>query len=233
VKTCIALRHVPFESLGQLEPVLTAQGFDIRLIDVPVSGLNADLIKDADLLVVLGGPISVYEEHLYPWLLDELRLIEWRLSHQKPTLGLCLGAQFMARALGARVYPGVKKEIGWSPLVLTEAGQQCFLSEIRERAVLHWHGDTFDLPSGATLLASTDLTPHQAFQYGNHAVALQFHLEVTAEHLEAWYVGHTCELSHWGQMSIPELRDLGLKQGPLLAPYAGLALSRLLREIQG
>lgn len=231
MKSCYALRHVPFESLGLLEPILRAQGFEPHVVDVPVTGLERDVLEQADLVVVLGGPISAYEEHLYPFLVDELRVLEARLTRGKPTLGLCLGAQLMAKALGARVYPGKKKEIGWSKLELSSHGKSGFLSEIEGKNVLHWHGDTFDLPSGATLLASTELTPHQAFQVGTHGVALQFHLEVVASALEAWYVGHTCELAHWAEQSIPELRALGELESPRLEPFAKRALSRLVTEL--
>jgi GMP synthase (glutamine-hydrolysing) len=150
MKTCYALRHVPFESLGLLEPLLVERGFEVRSLDVPVANLPEDSLGDAELLVVLGGPVSVYEEHLYPFLSREIRVIEHRLRHNRATLGICLGAQLMARALGARVYPGAEKEIGWSRLQLTPEGSNHALSAVSEQRVLHWHGDTFELPQGAS-----------------------------------------------------------------------------------
>jgi GMP synthase (glutamine-hydrolysing) len=227
MKTCFVLRHVPFESLGLLEPLLIEREFSIQVLDVPLGDLSR-VEADAELVVVLGGPISVYEEHWYPFLTDELRVIERRLHGSLPTLGICLGAQLMARALGARVYAGAEKEIGWAPVTLTPQGQRSVLSAIEGQSVLHWHGDTFDLPKGATLLASTSVTPHQAFLWEGVAVALQFHLEVMANELEAWYVGHTAELARWGRRTVPELRADGLTFAPMLRPHAVRSLGMVL-----
>jgi GMP synthase (glutamine-hydrolysing) len=224
VKQCYALRHVPFESLGLFKPLLVERGYQVSVIDVPVTPLDARALERAELLVVLGGPISAYEEHLYPMLLEELEIIKRRLQHGRPTIGICLGAQLIARALGAKVYPGSHKEIGWAPLQLTESGRTGPLSTIEGQCVLHWHGDTFDLPEGATLLASTERTPHQAFIWRSSAIALQFHLEVTERELEAWYVGHALELSERTESTIPELRAAGLQYAPRLEPCAKLAL---------
>src|ERR1700743_576111 len=119
-KTLLAIRHVAFEDLGGFEAPLAEAGYAIRYADMGVDAIAG--FGAPDLLVVLGGPIGVYEDDLYPWLKDEIALIAARLKAQKPTLGICLGAQLMARALGARVYPGRAKEIGWKPLTLTSAG---------------------------------------------------------------------------------------------------------------
>lgn len=228
MKICYALRHVPFESLGLLEPLLLQRGFEIRVLDVPVTRLPKAALTDAELVVVLGGPISVYEEHLFPFLVDELAVLEGRLQRNAATIGICLGAQLMARVLGARVYPGEEQEIGWSRLQLTEQGKRHALSAFDEQRVLHWHGDTFDLPRGAELLASTEVTPHQAFAWNDVAIALQFHLEVTAEALEAWYVGHAVELSKWAKTPIPQLRAAGRAHATALEPHANQALGAML-----
>ena len=199
-----AIRHVPFEDLGGFEDVLTARGFDLRYADAGIA-LPDD---DPDLLVVLGGPIGAYEEDAYPFLAAEIRLVADRLAAGKPTLGICLGCQIMARALGARVYPSGVKEIGWSPLTLTEAGARSPLAHLDGEAtdVLHWHGDTFDLPDGAVLLASTPVCRHQAFAVGDTALGLQFHAEVTAPGLEQWFIGHACEIASTDGIDVPGLR---------------------------
>src|SRR5262249_51014029 len=129
---------------------------------------------------------GVYDSEEYPFLLDELELLRACLQQRLPTVGICLGAQLLASALGARVYPGPHKEIGWSPLSLTEAGAAGPLVALGAGLpVLHWHGDSFDLPAGATLLASTALYRHQAFALGPTILGLQFHPEVLDAGTEA------------------------------------------------
>ena len=166
------------------------------------------MIEKADLLIVLGGPIGAYEDDRYPFLRTELALLERRLAKNRPTLGICLGSQLMARALGARVFPGSAKEIGWGRVELTEEGRASSLSPLAEEnaEVLHWHGDTFDLPENAARLASTALYENQAFAFGKSGLGLQFHLEVGARQLEEWYVGHAVELNA-AQVSIDSLRQ--------------------------
>jgi GMP synthase (glutamine-hydrolysing) len=202
----VALRHVPFEDLGLLAPVLARRGHSVRYVDVPIASL-ADLDPlAADLLVVLGGPIGVYENDLYPFLDREVELIATRLAARKPTLGICLGSQLMAKALGARVYASGAKEIGWAPVTLTPEGRRSSLRHLEPTAVLHWHGDTFDLPDGAVRLASTDVCENQAFSWGDRALALQFHGEAVGTPLEAWFVGHTAEIAATTGVSVPQLR---------------------------
>ena len=144
-------------------------------------------------------------------------MLERRLAADLPTLGICLGAQLMARALGARVYPGPGKEIGWSPLTLTEAGHASPLVHLAgdKTSMLHWHGDTFDLPEGATLLASTDLCRHQAFSWGRAALGFQCHPEAQAAALERWLIGNACEIAGAG-LSVPRLREDATRFGPTL-----------------
>ena len=140
-------------------------------------------------IVVLGGPMGVYEEEKYPWLADELRFLREALHAGFPVYGLCLGAQLMAAALGARVYPGEgKKEIGWFPVDLTPGAQGDPLlgDEAASFPVFQWHGDTFDIPEGAVHLASSARYPNQAFRWGARAYAFQFHLEVGTADISAW-----------------------------------------------
>lgn len=168
---CVAVRHLKFEDLGIFEEVLLRRGFDIVYFEAGLDNFDALDWEAADLVVVLGGPIGVYEKADYPWLTQEIDIVARRLRLDRPTLGICLGAQVMAAALGAAVYPGPAKEIGWSELLLVSSIDTYGMQALAETEVLHWHSDTFDLPEGATLLASTDMTPHQAFSYGRAALA--------------------------------------------------------------
>ena len=205
-KTLVAFRHLAFEDLGLIEPLLVQRGWRIRYCDVGVDDLSAMEIRDADLLVVLGGPIGAEDDPLYPFLADEVHLIHERLSHQKPILGICLGAQLIARALGASVRPMRQKEIGYSPVKLTNAACKSPLAHIGSQPVLHWHGDQFSMPHGVASFASTVACPHQAFLIGSDAMAWQFHLEVDARRIEQWLIGHCGELSQVG-ISRQQLRE--------------------------
>ncbi len=206
----IVLTHLPFEDLGSLEPELKRRGFSIKIVDVPVAQFPVPEIQAADLLVVLGGPIGVYDADDYPFLTAEIDAIRQRLADRQPTLGICLGAQLMAAALGARVYLGDHgSEIGWFPLLpaAESPAPEWFAPLLTPGlAVFHWHGDTFDLPEGARHLARTSRYENQAFAWGDYALALQFHPEVTEVGLERWYVGHSCELRANG-ISVSELRS--------------------------
>jgi len=231
MKRCFALRHVPFESLGLLEPLLRARAYLIQFVDVPITNLKDIPLAEADLIVALGGPISVYEEPSFPWLTQELQLIEARLRAESATIGICLGAQLMAKALGSKVYPLGSKEIGWGELTLTPSGKKGPLEPLDRQSVLHWHGDTFDLPKDASLLASTSITPHQAFSFGKRSFALQFHVEVTAPDLEGWYVGHAAELTGYQRLTVPELRSSSEQWAPRLEAHAVAALTNVLDAI--
>lgn len=195
MKNAVAIRHVAFEDAGILEDVLAEREIALRYLDAGVDDLAP--AKDADLLIVLGGPIGIYEVDRYPFLRDEFAVIERALKRHTPLIGICLGAQAIAASLGARVYPGRAKEIGWGLIALSVEGRSSPLAALAETGfkVLHWHGDTFDLPNGATRLAETAITPNQAFAYGPKVLALQFHVEPRAHTLERWLIGHTGELS--------------------------------------
>ena len=228
-RSAIAIRHVAFEDLGLLAPIMERAGWSVSFCDAPVDDLSDPAIRDADLLIVLGGPIGVYETKTYPFLTTELALLEHRLGRGLPTLGICLGAQLIAQALGGRVFAGHVKEIGWGTVDLTQDGQSSCLHRL-ETKVLHWHGDTFDLPRDAVRLASNSNYQNQAFAYGRNALALQFHLEADPRQLEEWYVGHAVELSA-AKISVPELRATTQALAESVAKQAELVFGDWLQRI--
>jgi GMP synthase (glutamine-hydrolysing) len=231
-RSAVALRHIAFEDLGLLAPVMEREGWDVSFCDAAVDDLLHNSIRNANLLVVLGGPIGAYETDAYPFLKSEIALIEYRLSRDLPTLGICLGSQLMAKALGSRVFAGHVKEIGWGDVELTTEGASSCLNTLQEAdaVVLHWHGDSFDLPSGAQRLASNEHYENQAFAYGRNALALQFHLEADPRQLEEWYVGHAVELAA-AKVSVAELRATTSKFANGLASQASRVFTRWLHEI--
>ncbi|ENW07446.1 glutamine amidotransferase [Acinetobacter beijerinckii] len=205
-KTIYAIQHLAFEDLGSLENIFYDFGFRVRYFEAGVDDLTPALNYEG-LTVILGGPIGVYETEDYPFLKDELEGLKQRLLENKPTIGICLGAQLIAHALGVKVYAGHQKEIGWSELEIKSLDSDSnVLTSLENIKVLHWHGDTFELPNNATLLASSTIYPNQAFSVGNNILALQFHLEMIEESFEKWLIGHTCEIRHAG-LSIPQLRE--------------------------
>jgi GMP synthase (glutamine-hydrolysing) len=188
------IRHLAFESLGLLKPLFEEKKLSVQIYDAGVDDI-ASAVHSADLVVILGGPISAYDIEHYPFLTKEIEAIQQRLQAQKPTLGICLGAQLMASALGARIYAGNTKEIGWKEVILTPAGHDSCLSGLVGIPVLHWHGDTFDIPNKAIRLAGTAAYPNQAFSLGRNILALQFHTEADPLYIEQWLIGHSCELA--------------------------------------
>ncbi len=207
------IRHLAFEDLGSFSSVLQAHGYQVNYIDAADFALTPDELSQIDalsddLLVVLGGPISVNDTAMFPFLEGEICLLKQRIAADKPTLGICLGAQLIARALGAKVYTG-EKEIGWYELSLTAAGEQSALRYLGAKhcSMLHWHGETFDLPVGAALLASSEKCLHQAFSYGRNILALQFHPEITQRAMEKWFIGHIGEIMQTDGVSVEKLRE--------------------------
>jgi GMP synthase (glutamine-hydrolysing) len=220
MKNAMAIRHVAFEDAGTLEGVLEDRGIALSYLEAGVDDLVP--AKDADLLLVLGGPIGIYEVDRYPFIKDELATIEAAVRDGTPVIGICLGCQALAAVLAARVYPGKQKELGWDEMTLTQEGKASPLGAIDGVRVLNWHGDTFDLPEGATRLASTKVTPNQAFTYGPKVLALQFHVELPERDLERWLIGHTLELAN-SKVDLAKMRADTAR----FAPAANAASKRL------
>lgn len=231
LKTAVAIRHVAFEDLGTFAPVLTAAGYKVHYYDAGVDDLwTLDPLK-TDLLIVLGGPVGVYDAARYPVLTEETELLRTRLAAGRPTLGLCLGAQLMAAALGARVQATGRKEIGFSALTLTDAGRYGPLGQLDGIPVLHWHGDMFDIPDGAVRLAGTPLCANQGFALGPNVLGLQFHPEADATRFEQWLIGHAAELEGAG-IDPRTLRDQAEWRGAALRQAGQAMLTDWLAGLQ-
>jgi GMP synthase-like glutamine amidotransferase len=172
-------QHVPFEDIGSMRPWLTERGADITYTRF-FAGDAVPALAGVDLLIVMGGPMSVNDEAELPWLIAEKRAVREAVGRELPVLGICLGAQLIASALGARVYRNPVKEIGWHPIRGVDGGPAAYRFPA-ECPVFHWHGETFDLPSGSMRLAESVACANQAFQIGRHVIGLQFHLETTPE----------------------------------------------------
>jgi GMP synthase (glutamine-hydrolysing) len=206
-RKAVAIRHVEFEDLGLLAPLLAQHGFATSYIDAPAATDGVwRSARDADLLVVLGGPIGVADTDAYPFLRTELELVGERLALDRPTLGVCLGAQLLAVAAGGSVRPGTEAEIGYKPVTLTDAAPGSVLEPLRDVPVLHWHGDVISTPPELPPLAFTALCANQAFARGPNVLALQFHLEAESASFERWLVGHSYELGARG-VSVAGLRE--------------------------
>lgn len=199
---CIAVYHVRFEDLGSFAAPISAHGYQVTYRHAGSAPLSEAEWRDTDLVAVLGGPIGADDASTYPWLSAQLRGLQLRFENRRPTLGICLGAQLMAVALGGRVVRRAEAgaaaafEIGWSPLqILPGAGPMVRLSGV---PVLHWHGDNIVLPPGMAPSAMTEGTPCQAFQLDRHLLGIQFHAEFASAELEQWLTGHAAELRRHG-----------------------------------
>ena len=179
-------QHVSFEGLGSIEPWAKGMAYEITSTRLFAKDPFPNL-DDIDWLIIMGGPMGIYEEDKYPWLSAEKHYIEQAVEQGKVVLGICLGAQLIADVLGAKVYPNKYKEIGWFPIQKTHETAESRLADFlpKEINAFHWHGDTFDIPTGAIHVAKSAACENQGFIYDDHVVALQFHLETMEQGAKA------------------------------------------------
>lgn len=190
-KTVTIFKHTRSDTPCYLGRVLDENDFEICTVTTSREDLSSFDALEPDLLMVMGGSVGVYQANYYPFLTQEIEILKKRIAQDKPTFGICLGAQLIAAALGANVYKGKQgREAGWHPLSLHAPGKNHPARHLcsPHTSMFHWHGDTFDMPDGATLLASSEKYPHQIFSYGKNTLALQCHTEVRDEALQEWYV---------------------------------------------
>ncbi|MCT8331649.1 glutamine amidotransferase [Albidovulum sediminis] len=225
--TAIAITHVAFEDAGLLQPVLAERGIALRTC--PAWAIP-DEAEYADLVILLGGPISVNDAADYPFLRREIDLARTRIAMGRPTIGICLGAQIMACAIGGTVGSGPAKEIGWAPVELTAAGRASALEALDGIPVLHWHGEVCHLPPQIPSLAATAACATQAFAPGPRALALQFHAEAGAQGIEPWLVGHTLEIAATSGIGVTGLRADTARHGLRLETAARAMFHRWLAE---
>ncbi|OGW51543.1 MAG: hypothetical protein A2Z50_02315 [Nitrospirae bacterium RBG_19FT_COMBO_42_15] len=192
----LILQNASHEGPGTIENYLKENNIAYTTVDLSKKGYKISDLSDYNALIVMGGPMNVYETDEFPYLIEEEKIIRTAIEKNHLVLGICLGAQMMAKALSAKVTKGKTKEIGWYDIALTDDGlKDKALGPLgKDIKVFQWHGDTFDMPSGAVRLAGSELFPNQAFRYGKRAYALQFHLEVTEDIIKDWIKHGEAEL---------------------------------------
>lgn len=199
MKRALIIRHVPYEGVAGYRQPVEAAGYEIDRIDVGDPAFPQRDLVEPDLLIMMGGPMGVYEQEAYPWIRCQLKRLARRLEADRPTLGVCFGAQMIAAAMGGEVYAGPAKEIGFHPIDVKGGVASNPLGAIADVPVLHWHGDTFTLPDNVELLGSSRLYRHQAFRRGRNILALQFHAEM----------GEDERIHDWIEQSPDSLRAAG------------------------
>ena len=183
----VIIKHIEIDGLGLIEYCLNQENIPYQILELK-SSLHLPKLDDLTHIVILGGPMNVYDEERYPFLREEDLFIKEAIQRGKSILGICLGAQLIAKALGAKVFKAITKEIGWYDILLTIDGfKDALFSHLpKSFPVFQWHEDTFEIPKAARLMATSNSIPHQAFRYGERVYGLQFHLEVTEEMIQEW-----------------------------------------------
>ena len=212
MKVGLIIRHTPYEGIAGFREPVEAAGYVLDRIDVADPAFGAVDFVAPDLLVLMGGPMGVYETDAHPWIIGEIDGLKRRLAAERPTLAVCLGAQMVAAALGSKVYPGPVQEIGFAPVTLDAVAGETSLRHVAGVPVLHWHGDTFDLPPGVERVASTARYRNQGFRRGEWLLALQFHAEM----------GGDPRFEDWLHGSAADVVSAGLDAAALRADYARL-----------
>jgi GMP synthase-like glutamine amidotransferase len=219
------LQHVEFEGPAAVADWAAARGFPLRVFHL-YRDTTLPPLSDFDMLTVMGGPMSANDEARLGWLGPEIALVREAIAADKIVLGICLGAQIIAKALGARVYPGGTKEIGWFPVQRT--GSHSLFDGLPDSfTTFHWHGETFDLPHEATSLAKSKITETQAFAVGQRVLGLQFHMEATAQSVRALLEGAGHEIGSGVFEQLPDTIVAGLNQCANLRPLLDTVLGRL------
>ena len=235
MSTILVMQHHPVEDLGTIEQALTARGLTAEYVQSYAGQPVPRDMGGCRGLVIMGGPMGVYESDRYPWLKDEMGLAERALEAGLPVLGVCLGSQLLASVLGSRVRKGEAREIGWHEVRLGgAAGDDPLWREAAAAGgrfdAFHWHGDIFDLPDGAAFLASSERTACQAFVYGGNAYGLLFHMEVTEQGAADMITSFEDEAREAGiepadllEETPARLAELHRVGGPVYRNWAGLA----------
>jgi GMP synthase (glutamine-hydrolysing) len=230
MKQALIVRHTPFEGAAGFRLPIEEAGYAFNRINVADPDFAALDWLEPDLLVVMGGPMGVYERAAYPWIDGEVTGLALRIAAGRPTVGVCLGSQLIAAALGAKVYPGAVKEVGFAPVSLTAAGARSPLRHLAGVPVLHWHGDTFDLPAGTERLAETPAYANQGFRSGDTLLALQFHPEMGEDPRFAEWLADTAYIAAAGT-DPATLRATHERLGPAAVAAGRAMLAEWLRDL--